>query len=311
MINRLKQVLNFQNEFIFLNANLKEIKKELLENRLAIGRILQNQNAGKSDSILKNIQNAEFKIFSQWGDDGIINFLVHYLDIENKKFVEFGVENYTECNTRFLLVNDNWEGLIMDGSKQHMDSVRDSDIYWRYNLKAVDTFVTAENINDLLLTNGFGEEIGLLHVDIDGNDYWIWKKISVCNPVIVIMEYNSVFGIEHPWTIPYDPTFVRSKAHYSNLYYGASLLSLCQLAEEKGYYFIGCNSNGNNAYFIRKDKIKGIEKKTPLQGFVSSKFSESRNEYGALTYSRNEQRLEIIKGLPVVNTETNLIEKIA
>jgi hypothetical protein len=56
--------------------------------------------------------------------------------------------------------------------------------------------------------------------------------------------------------------------------YGTSLLSLCDLAEEKGYYFIGCNSAGNNAYFLRKDKIGKFKALSSSEGYVISKFSE-------------------------------------
>ena len=215
-------------------------------------------NRSQTSDIIDNLHLSEFKVFSQFGDDGIIQFLIDYLKIENKTFIEFGVENYKEANTRFLLINNNWKGLIMDGSEKNMNQVQQEDIYWRYDINALAAFITKDNINSLIINNGFEGEIGLLHIDIDGNDYWIWKEINCIQPIIVIVEYNSIFGCENSWSIPYDKDFYRTNYHYSNLYYGASLLSLCDLAEEKGYYFIGCNSNGNNAYFVRKDKISGL-----------------------------------------------------
>ncbi|MFM6253830.1 MAG: hypothetical protein ACKPEQ_32600, partial [Dolichospermum sp.] len=84
-------------------------------------------------------------------------------------------------------------------------------------------------------------------MDIDGNDYWVWQAIDCINPAIVISEYNFRFGANKAVTVPYDASFVRSKAHYSNIYYGASLKALCILADKKGYAFVGCNSAGNNA----------------------------------------------------------------
>lgn len=259
---------------------------------------------------IKDLCDYEFRVHSQWGDDGIIQFLVNYLDIEDKRFVEFGVENYRESNTRFLLVNNNWTGLVMDGSERHVKDIQNQEIYWRHNLIARAEFITAENINKLLLENGFTGEIGLLHIDIDGNDYWVWKAVQVANPVIVIVEYNSVFGFEKPWTIPYKADFLRADVHQSNLYFGASILSLCDLAKEKEYVFIGCNSNGNNAYFVRRDKQKGLKDKSPAEGFMNSQFTESRNEAGQLTFLRGEERLAIIKGLPVYNTRANIVENI-
>lgn len=313
MINKIKSFLKNNIKVaiqeLHMESKIEKQGREIGNAKINTGKILSAINfSDKREIILKNIQESEFQVFSQWGDDGMIDFLVNYLDIETKTFVEFGVENYTECNTRFLLVNKNWSGLIMDGSEANMSSVKNEDISWRYDLKAVATFITAENINGLLKEHGYAGELGLLHIDIDGNDYWVWKVIDVANPVIVIVEYNSIFGNEKPWTTPYDAAFVRGNAHYSNLYYGSSLVSLCDLAEEKGYYFIGCNSNGNNAYFVRKDKVKELSIKNPKDNYVSSKFAESRDKNGSLTFLRGDARLNLLKGLEVFNTRTNKIE---
>lgn len=251
----------------------------------------------------------EFKIFSQYGDDGIIQFLIKRLNIDAKSFIEFGVEDYREANTRFLLINNNWKGLIIDGSEANMNRVKSQDLYWRQNLTAVSQFVTRENINQLFSDNGFKGEVGILHIDIDGNDYWVWKEINVIQPQIVIMEYNAVFML-NPWTIPYDPKFYRTDKHHSNLYFGASLAALNELAEQKGYSFVGCNSHGNNAYFVRNDKLKGLEKVDVQKSFVNSEFRESRDENGKLTFVSGDERIKLIKGLPVYNTTTSKLETI-
>lgn len=294
-----------------LEKELKNVSRKMsAESRLyreAIGKL--NSNFNKTLKSL-NISDYEFKVYSQWGDDGIIQFLVNYLEIDKKIFVEFGVESYVECNTRFLLVNDNWQGFIMDGSEESISRVRNDEIFWKFNLNAKAAFVNAENINNLLEDNSVTGEIGLLHIDVDGNDYWIWKSINVINPVIVIVEYNSLFGSQLPWTIPYNPDFVRSKAHHSNLYYGTSLKALCDLAQSKSYSFIGCNRNGNNAYFVRNDKLKELKPLTSEAGYICSQFSESRDENGQLTYIRGENRIKIISGLEVYNTKTEKIELI-
>jgi hypothetical protein len=277
---------------------------------LAAKSLIQGQKA-RQEEILNDLCEAEFKVYSQWGDDGIIQFLVNYLDIPEKTFVEFGVENYTEANTRFLLENDNWQGLILDGSEVHMNTVKADSIYWRHALKAQTAFVTTENINDLLTSNGFKGQIGLLHIDVDGNDYWIWKAISAVDPIIVIVEYNSLFGDEASWTVPYDPAFIRTKAHYSNLFWGVSLSSLCQLAQEKGYEFVGSNSNGNNAYFVKKERMKSLKSLSSKQGYKISRFKEGRDSNGKLTFMDFEQRFEQIKGLKVFNTTSQKVELIS
>ena len=259
---------------------------------------------------LNYLHDAEFKVFSQWGDDGIIQYLVSYLNVPNEVFIEFGVENYLESNTRFLLLNNNWSGLVLDGNPSHIHGIQKQDLYWKYDLIAKQAFITAENINDLIAEEGITGEIGILHIDIDGNDYWIWKALSVVEPLIMIVEYNSVFGKERAITVPYKADFVRDTAHHSHLYAGASLGALCELADLKGYNFVGSNSAGNNAYFIKK----GFEKDIPIlsveDGYVVSKFRESRNQEGELTYLRGNDRLEVIRGLTVFNTRTNNLEEI-
>jgi len=280
--------------------------KENEEIKIMVGKILVNQL--KTLNQITSLHDIEFKIFSQWGDDGIIQYLINNIDIPNKSFIEFGMENYKESNTRFLLINNNWKGLVMDSSESNIKEVKNEDIYWKYDLTAKAAFITRENINQLITDAGFEGDIGLLHIDIDGNDYWVWKAIKIVNPIIVIMEYNSVFGIDRAITIPYEASFYRTKAHYSNLYWGASLLALCDLAEEKGYFFIGCNSNGNNAYFIRKDKLGSIKVLTLEEGYVYSKFRESRDKEGNLTYVNGKNRIELISGAKVYNTRLRKLE---
>jgi hypothetical protein len=259
----------------------------------------------EKDGIYNSIREAEFKVFSQFGDDGIIQYLIKNISIDNEKFVEFGVQNYTESNTRFLLINNNWSGLVIDGDKESVDFLKQDEIYWRHELTAVAQFVTRENINYIISESGFNGELGLLSIDLDGNDYWIWEAITAIDPVIVIVEYNSVFGSKYAITIPYDENFQRTEAHYSNLYWGCSLKALYLLAKRKGYCFIGCNSNGNNAYFIRKDKIGKIKKKNVDNGYVVSKFRESRDQGGKLTYKTGNERLKEIEEMIVFDIESD------
>jgi len=148
-----------------------------------------------------------------------------------------------------------------------------------------------------------------LHIDLDGNDYWIWEAIKI-KPNILILEYNSLFGFDRAITVPYNPSFNRTSAHFSNLYWGASLKALYGLSQERGYTFIGCNSHGNNAYFLRKDKVNDRVKEVSLEeGFVLSKYREARDKAGALTCLRGEERPKVIRGLPVFNIDSQMIEE--
>ena len=258
---------------------------------------------------ISDFSEVEFSVFSQWGDDGIIQWLIRRISGLSETFVEFGVEDYQEANTRFLLVNDNWRGLVMDGSSRNIDAIRRDAISWRHDLQSKCAFVTAENIDQLLLEHGFEGDIGLLHIDIDGNDYWVWRALTAVRPAIAIVEYNSVFGAERAITIPYDPKFSRGRP-FSVLYFGASLPALCDLAKSKGYDFVGSNSAGNNAFFVRSELNHGLTPLAAAEGYVISKFAESRDSRGRLTYLRGEQRLASLRGLPVVNTRTGDIEEL-
>ena len=158
--------------------------RELDSVKILLGNIISDNNKKKNEV---NISSYEFSIFSQWGDDGIIDYLINNLDINNKSFIEFGVQDYTECNTKFLLMNKNWRGLIIDESAIFMEKIKNSDIYWRFDLTAVKSFITKNNINNIFKENNFVGPIGLLSIDIDGNDYWIWDSINCVDHEIVII----------------------------------------------------------------------------------------------------------------------------
>lgn len=251
----------------------------------------------------------EFRVFSQWGDDGIIQYLVYCLQLKSDSFIEFGVADFYESNTHFLLVNNNWRGLVIDASLDNIQSVKNSSLYWRYDLQAITSFVTAENINQLLSIAGFGK-IGLLHIDLDGNDYWVLKSLdlSIYQPDILILEYNSHFGAERVISVPYNPQFYRINSHHSGQFFGASLPALNLAAEEKGYYFIGCNSAGNNAYFLRKCFQSIIPPITVKEGFVAARFRDARDEQGHLLYSSRESAQRSIRGMLVENVINGEIE---
>ena len=247
---------------------------------------------------------AEFKMFSQWGDDGIIQFLVANVPLSVPRFIEFGVEDYAESNTRFLLLHNQWQGLVMDGSAAHVAHIQRDPISWQYGLQSKCAFITAENINTLISEAGFAGPVGLLHIDIDGNDYWVWQALTACAPQLVIMEFNHLFGADRPITIPYSADFVRTRAHYSGLYAGAGLAALHHLAIQKGYKLIGINRAGNNAYFLQQSLAPQLPALSPQQAFHPAHFVESRDTSGQLSFLSAEKSLALLAGLPVVNVVT-------
>lgn len=292
-----------------------EIQSDLTKVQVALGRIENRQIQIFSDRFsnrlpIKNIQENEFQVFSQWGEDGIIQSLVNSIEVKNKVFVEFGVQNYTESNTRFLLINNNWSGLVIDSSSDNVHHIKQDQIYWKHNLKVECAFIDKDNINKLLTDNGVIGDIGLLSVDIDGNDYWVWEAIDCISPRIVICEYNSLFGYHRKVTIPYEKLFERGKFHFSNLYYGASVAALSQLAERKGYVLIGSNSAGNNLFFLREDLVGDYSLCSPETAYIKSKFRESRDIHGNLSYLDFDDRLKQISEMPLYDIELDTLIRV-
>lgn len=283
-----------------LNVPARAEINSILLGQLHVERIL------KLPPPVDSLRQVEFRVFSQWGEDGIIQYLVNNVPIEQKTFIEFGVEQYTESNTRFLLMNNDWKGLVIDGNEDYIRYVRhDEMVSRRHDLTAVHRLLTKENINETFEKARFVGEIGLLSIDVDGNDYWLWDAVNVVNPRIVVCEYNSIFGSDAAVTVPYSPSFRRTQAHYSDLYFGASLSALCSLAERKGYNFVGSSSQGINAFFVRKDLNHRLRKYTAKEGYVQSSQRESRDAQGNLTYIGGPERLGIMKDLEVIDVSTN------
>lgn len=272
---------------------------------LAIGRM---EARTVRSATYNDIRDAEFRVFSQWGEDGIIQYLIAHVSIDRPVFVEFGVESYRESNTRFLLENDHWEGLILDGGREHLEFIDEGELRWRYTIEARSAFLTRENINQVIRDGGVEGDIGLLSVDVDGNDYWILDAVDVVSPRILVVEYNSLFGPDAAVTVPYRPDFERRCAHWSSLYYGASLAALHHLAGQKGFRLVGCNRAGVNAFFVRADVVGELPVLEPADAYVRSRHRESRDRDGRLTYMNSAaEKLALIADQPLVDVRTGAI----
>ena len=287
-----------------LNKTSAYLREEIEKMKVLMAQPMVHQNRSTKVTGL-HWKQIEFSAFSQWGDDGIIQYLIHHIPALVPRFIEFGVSNYLEANTRFLLLNDNWQGLIFDGSDANIQFIKNDTISWRYDLNAESLFVTKSNINDAIKNQGFGGEVGILHIDIDGNDYWIWDCLDAVNPQIVIMEYNSVFGNNGAISVPYKDDFFVTHAHYSNLFFGASLKAMDHLANQKGYQFIGTNTAGNNAYFLRKHLINEFVPAISVDdAFVPCNFRQNRNSDGQVTLQRDDKMIQACGHLEVVDVVT-------
>jgi hypothetical protein len=283
------------------------VKTRRLNEELDLLRFNQGVILSKLDlsNASPRLADHEFKVFSQWGEDGILQFLTRVVPIAQRTFIEFGVEDFSESNCRFLMQKDNWRGFVIDGSADNVKSIRRAPYFWRHELNAKQAFITRENIQSLLAESGFDADLGVLSIDIDGNDYHVWQAIEAFHPRIVVCEYNSVFGPDDTITVPYQADFQRSAAHHSNLYWGASIAALAHLASAKGYSLVGGNIAGNNAFFVRNDLVNGnLAVCTPAEAHEISRYRESRDAEGKANWLSGDARRRAIAGLPVLNVVT-------
>ena len=292
-------MINFIKQKIIKILNLSKIIDNQSEIKRLLGEIALRKERGTN-----NINDYELKIFSQFGEDGIIDYLIKSLKIEEKNFIEFGVENYEEANTRFLLESRNWSGLIFDSSKEHINFIKGKNYYWRQNLIAKCEFITSENINSLIQEHNGDREVGLLSIDVDGNDYWIWKAINGIIPKIVVIEYNARLGKKKSIVTPYKKDFNRIKEHHSSIYFGASLIAIYKLAKEKNYSLVGTNINGSNAFCVHNDVLKNsnIKSLSPEQCFHKNSFNELRDEKGNILDRDEKKEKEILSKMDFVET---------
>jgi hypothetical protein len=198
------------------------------------------------------LQRHEHKAYSQNGEDGIIAEIFRRIGTTNKYFVEFGVGDGMENNTAFLLLQG-WQGAWIEGSTASAIAIRKTfaKMIGEKRLHLQNAFITAENIESLFANAAVPEEIDLCSIDIDGNDYWVWKAITRTKPRVVVIEYNSTFPASTEWIKPYNPTWTWD----GTTAFSASLKSLERLGTDKGYALVGCDFRGVNAFFVRHDLV--------------------------------------------------------
>jgi hypothetical protein len=237
-----------------------------IECRDQIDRILSNP---KYDNPLR-LDKCGYSCYSQHDEDGIIQEIIRRLGNGPRTFVEFGVGDGLENNT-LLLLKQGWNGLWIDGSPENAAAIRNRfETYIEAGtLQFVENMITRENINELIGKHFVGE-IGLLSVDIDGNDYYVWEAIDAISPRIVVIEYNGKFPPPIKWSISYDPDH---RWDFSD-YQGASLAALAELGCRKNFQLVGCNINGTNAFFVRQDLLNGqfLESQDPMDYYHPTRY---------------------------------------
>ena len=180
--------------------------------------------------------------WSQNDESQMLASLLHRFMIP-RRFIEFGFGGW-EFNCASLA--DAWDGLLIDADAYNVTIAK---IVLPRRVKARRMWLTLDNLGTI--RDFAGDNLGILSIDIDGNDFWFLKELITLRPALIISEYNSIFGLRSI-TVPYDPAFDRQNYPFA-AYFGASLPALTCLAEENGYGLMAANDV--NAFFVRNDLL--------------------------------------------------------
>ena len=195
--------------------------------------------------LVKQLQQSERKVFSQHGEDGVIEELLQYIPSKHNFLVEFGAhDGIYMSNSRYLIKDKNWSAYLIEADKRFYSALK--SVYQGHpHVKIQKTFVTPENINDLFSQAGVPKDFEIMSVDIDSIDYLVWEALTQFTPKIVIVEYDS--------TVPPNVEYIVERGEAFRLgATGASLLAYENLAKRKGYQLIYTELSGSNAFFIHE-----------------------------------------------------------
>ena len=196
-----------------------------------------------------SLPQSEYRVQSQNGEDGVLAEIFSRIGTESKIFVEFGIQNGSEGNCVFLADWCGWSGLFIEADLEQFKAL---NLKYSQNpkIQTFKNFVTSQNINELLLIAGMPQEIDLISIDVDGDDFWIWNAINTVTPRVVVIEMN---GSISPGDViiqpPHNPPWNGTSA------YGASVAALAMLGEHLNYSLVHTEMAGVNAFFVRNDLL--------------------------------------------------------
>ncbi len=218
----------------------------------------------------------EQNVMSQQGEDGILRELFYRIGPGNKYFIEFGIEEGTVCNTALLASRYGWGGLYIDATPQDIAKVQ-ARYAGRTDIAVRNAFITAENIVGIFAEAGVPEEPDLLSIDIDGNDYWVWKALSPYRPRVLVIEYNAAYPPPRRWIMQYDP---KHRWDWTT-HFGASLSALTDLGNSLGYALLDTDRQGVNAFFLRRDLLPGtgFREVTPEEAYHPPRYGLLRTPW--------------------------------
>ena len=217
-----------------------------------------------------DLRTAELRLYSQNGEDGVLHAILRCIPDHSTFFVEFGVGDGSECNTRSLVEFFGWSGVYFEPDPACFDRLRA-----RYDgsprVRCEQAAVLPSNVNDLFDAAGVPARFGVLSIDVDGQDLWVWEALDArFQPDVVVIECNTAQRngfVEQrglPWSSPFGDTF------------GASVAAIRALGDHKGYELVHVDAAGVNAFLVRRDagadRFVGITDRTPNYDLAGGRF---------------------------------------
>jgi hypothetical protein len=213
---------------------------------LAIAEMRRRSERTEQSPAALDLTPYELRVFSQNGEDGVLDEILRRIGPKTRTFVEFGTEAGIEANCVYLADVAGWRGHFLEADGE---SYRSLAAKYAMNSRVTTTqaFVTEANVEAIFADLAVPEDLDILSIDVDGHDYWIWKAVAECRPRVVVIEYNGALA-DVPLVVPRD-----SPSWGGTDYFGASLRALRNLGGEKGYRFVYSDLSGGNAFFVRAD----------------------------------------------------------
>ena len=228
--------------------------KYQIENQVAAQKSFFLQlHLQRAAGLKPSFRDCAMRIYSQTDEDGILLWIFSAIGFTNKLCVDMAFASPFGANTTNLICNWGFHGLLVEGQpleEGHRFFKKSKDTFI-VPPKLVQHWITAENINQICEENGFLGDIDFMSLDVDGVDYWLWKKLNVVKPRVIVVESARFLGTDRAITVPYTPDFCRTPEN--PCYFGASPKAFVQLAHEKGYKLVAVNKFGFNLFFVRND----------------------------------------------------------
>ena len=269
-INFLKELLINNNKKIDLASIQGQIQKSIESQWLYM---IKN-----NVKIFDKIQDAGFRCYSQFEEDGIILYLLSCVGKKTRSVVEICSGSGSECMSANLIINHGYKGFLFDGDEKNINAAtsffksQKDCLLFEPTIKKI--WITKNNINDILIDAGVEGEVDVLSLDIDGNDYHIWEAISVINPRICVFETHNIIPSNLAITIPYqDDFYAMDKNEIEIEFRSASLLAMVKLSKKKGYTMVGSHKHGFNVFFVRKDLLNNLIPRPTIEEIHDNEFT--------------------------------------